>query len=199
MQTRLRVSTDSTLAGLPYVERKIASEWNRYYCFSTIYTAKPSIIVAGGSYHFFLHVRGRRGLLPITSFTLPVYSEVLTLGSAKPTAKQVDNRSSLGVTLIQRWAKSPTEPSRNRSAARPSTAIFPRAENHFARSCARVVALIDDDSSIHQHVGHPFGILLRFLVGSRIGDRVWVEDHDVGPITFLEQAPVLQSQRLRRQ
>ena len=60
-----------------------------------------------------------------------------------------------------------------------------------------MAAILDGDHTVYQHNLHSTGILVGVGVGSAIGDRVRVEDHDVSLVAFEQQAPILHAQKLR--
>jgi hypothetical protein len=65
---------------------------------------------------------------------------------------------------------------------------FCPAENIPTRSCAGVIAVVDDDGPVDHHVRHAFGVLLRLLIRSRVRDRIGIENHDVSPINYEKSA-----------
>src|SRR5436190_89063 len=83
-------------------------------------------------------------------------------------------------------------------ADRAASLQLPRTGERFPRLRAGVFAVFQHLRSVHEHVFHSDGILMRFLECRPIADRRRIEHHDVSVHPFLDEAAMIQSEIRRR-
>src|SRR5688572_14388877 len=65
--------------------------------------------------------------------------------------------------------------------------------------CAGVLAILEHLRSVHEHVLHSDGILVRLFEGRLVGDRFRIEDDNVSEHSFLKQPALIETKVLSRQ
>src|SRR5713226_9915417 len=71
--------------------------------------------------------------------------------------------------------------------------LFSRTVDDFSGPGAGVMAVVDHDSAVDQHVIDPLGILLRILIRRRLAYPVRVQHDNVSPVTFFQEASIFKS------
>ena len=62
-----------------------------------------------------------------------------------------------------------------------------------------MIAPVDNDMAVYQHIIDPVGVLLGTRESSPVGDAIWIEHNDVGPVAFAEKSTILKTQPLGRE